>query len=204
MSRPRCARRARAIAQTYSGAANQATEAWVGRACGNVPRGANPELPHSVELTRPRYAAQLVNSTIGEREPGSRSEVPYRAGYQDLTWLCDSADAGGRMHRDAPDSRPVDLGLARVNPATQLESKSGRPPTNLLCTSDRSARSVEDGEQPVARSVDLLSLKGQELLLDLVEKCRQHVSPARVAELDSPLGRPHDIEKQDRQETTLT
>src|SRR3954452_8660427 len=31
MSRPRCARRARAIAQTYSGAANQATEAWVGR-----------------------------------------------------------------------------------------------------------------------------------------------------------------------------
>src|SRR5947208_16034332 len=32
MSRPRCARRARAIAQTYSGAANQATEAWVGRA----------------------------------------------------------------------------------------------------------------------------------------------------------------------------
>src|SRR5439155_15377477 len=29
MSRPRCARRARAIAQTYSGAANQATEAWV-------------------------------------------------------------------------------------------------------------------------------------------------------------------------------
>src|SRR2546430_8924788 len=33
MSRPRCARRARAIAQTYSGAANQATEAWVGPAC---------------------------------------------------------------------------------------------------------------------------------------------------------------------------
>ncbi len=28
MSRPRCARRARAIAHTYSGAANQATEAW--------------------------------------------------------------------------------------------------------------------------------------------------------------------------------
>src|SRR5512133_1776124 len=36
MSRPRCARRARAIAQTYSGAANQATEAWVGPACGNL------------------------------------------------------------------------------------------------------------------------------------------------------------------------
>src|SRR6266480_631039 len=33
MSRPRCARRARAIAQTYSGAANQATEAW---GCGSV------------------------------------------------------------------------------------------------------------------------------------------------------------------------
>jgi hypothetical protein len=30
-----------------------------------------PALPHSVELTRLRYAAQLVNSTIGESEPGS-------------------------------------------------------------------------------------------------------------------------------------
>src|SRR5205809_1070722 len=40
MSRPRCARRARAIAQTYSGAANQATEAWVGPVFGNDPRTA--------------------------------------------------------------------------------------------------------------------------------------------------------------------
>jgi hypothetical protein len=39
MSRPRCARRARAIAQTYSGAANQATEAWVGRASSRLRLG---------------------------------------------------------------------------------------------------------------------------------------------------------------------
>src|SRR5436190_15738940 len=47
MSRPRCARRARAIAQTYSGAANQATEAWVGPAFRNDARvrcAALPEL----------------------------------------------------------------------------------------------------------------------------------------------------------------
>src|SRR5204863_6024934 len=37
MSRPRCARRAGAIAQTYSGAANQATEAWVAPVFRNVP-----------------------------------------------------------------------------------------------------------------------------------------------------------------------
>src|SRR6266480_4368890 len=65
MSRPRCARRARAIAQTYSGVANQATEAWVAPVVGNVTRVTQ------VALTAvPEGSGQLVLREIEDRDLG--------------------------------------------------------------------------------------------------------------------------------------
>src|SRR5881396_4088461 len=70
MSRPRCARRARAIAQTYSGAANQATEAWVARACSRQSTvGCNQDA-----LVADRYKDQLASASCQTSTPRPASD----------------------------------------------------------------------------------------------------------------------------------
>src|SRR5437764_14321534 len=71
MSRPRCARRARAIAETYSGAANQATEAWVGRACFRLARALaqwRADVDHALVLDRDEVGADSHRHFLDVRE----------------------------------------------------------------------------------------------------------------------------------------
>src|SRR5206468_12212763 len=76
MSGPRCARRARAIAQTYSGAANQATEAWVGPAFRNVPRPSGQS-----NLGSEAWLPSIMNGRNG------RTSTPLPAVQRRLTLL---------------------------------------------------------------------------------------------------------------------
>ena len=58
-------------------------------------------LPHGVELTWLGYTAQLVNSTIVERESCARGQVSHGAGDEDLSRLRQPADACSHVDRDS-------------------------------------------------------------------------------------------------------
>src|SRR5262249_36570947 len=102
------------------------------------------------------------------------------------------------MNGNASDPCLLDFGLARVDAATKLKPESRRTRTGFPGAANCPARAVEYGQHPVACSVDLLSIESCEFLLDLVEERRQYVAPARIAELDRPLGGSSDIEEEDR------
>ena len=84
MSRPRCARRARAIAQTYSGAANQATEAWVAPAFAN---DANVRMSCEDRSVLPESAYCGVGS-IREGHRGAAGNVSGELGIAERGAAC--------------------------------------------------------------------------------------------------------------------
>src|SRR5436309_12119085 len=112
MSRPRCARRARAIAQTYSGAANQATEAWVAPAFANAPRRAETGRNGGSVFPLRRSVGRLYTlnraDCLHDRKP-----VPVHPEVADLPVLHLIPRTGSRLPPFASWSDPAKVALVR-------------------------------------------------------------------------------------------
>ena len=155
-------------------------------------------LPHGVELTWLGYTAQLVNSTIVEREscarrPGARTVLETSTSLgcaspqmRAATWTATPRTLEPSTFRRSPS----------VDAASELKPERGSPCARLLRTSNRSTRALEDDQQSVACSVDLQAVKGDELLLDLIEQRRQQVLPSSITQLHRPRSRPGNIQKE--------
>src|SRR5207302_9396964 len=83
----------------------------------------------------------------------------------------------------------VQLALSRVDAGANIQSQLAHAFNHLLGTADRPRRSVESGEEAVARGVPLLAAKPKQGAANDGVVALQQLAPAAVSELGSPLRR---------------
>src|SRR5829696_1971399 len=146
---------------------------------------------------RARNTLELVLAAVLELDPRTCDEVLHGrrdenfAGSGERSYAC--ADRDG----DAGDLVVVQLALARVQAGTKLDAEGAHLLGHGLRAADRPRRAVERGEEAVARSVLFLAAKARELAPHERVMTSQQLTPALVAELTDPLGRPDDVREEE-------
>ena len=94
-----------------------------------------------------------MRAAIGELEIGPRDEIADGARDQDLIGFGKARHPGRDMDRDPADIVALDLDLAGMHAAPDIEVERARRVDDARAAADRARRSVEGREEPVAPSV---------------------------------------------------
>ena len=100
------------------------------------------------------------------------------------------------MHRDARDPGLHDVELAGVQTGPDLDAELMHALDDREGAADGASRPVEDGEKPVATSIDLAAAESRQLCSDQPVVIAYQSSPARIAEGDCPARRLHHVGEQ--------
>src|SRR5690349_20246017 len=138
-----------------------------------------------------------------EAQVGARDEILHGARDENLSRLGERRDAGADGYRDAGDFPVGDFALAGVQAGPDLELQRLERLANGRRSKHRPRRAVEDGEETVAGRVELAALELRELTAHDGVMPLQELSPARVAEGRSSLGRADDVHEEDGREDAL-
>jgi hypothetical protein len=107
------------------------------------------------------------------------------------------------MHGDAAHPRSRDLALPGVKPRSYLEAERVDCVADGARAPDGSGGAVEDGEEAVARHVDLAPAEAFELPPGDADISLEHLPPASVAHRGRLLRRAHDVGEHDRDEHAI-
>src|SRR4051812_2240683 len=133
----------------------------------------------------------------GEGEPGAGHEVADGARHEHFAWPGKAGDAVGDMHGNAADLSPPPFDLAGVESRSQVKLALRTFVDDRFGTPNRTRRTVEGRQDPVAVPADLMPAVDGELSADHlvvhVERCR----PPAVAELDDVRRALDDVGEQD-------
>ena len=97
------------------------------------------------------------------------------------------------MNCDAAHFAVQQLALARVQPCAHLEAEVAHPFGDRAGAAYGPGRSVEAGEEPVARRVELASAEAHELTPDQGVVFLEQLAPAAIAEVCRPRRRADDV-----------
>jgi hypothetical protein len=101
-----------------------------------------------------RYALQRVNAPGSECVAGAHGEVAHCRGDDDFARSRLIEDSRCDVDRDSFHVGPMDRALARVHSGANLEIELLAPVTDRKSAADRSTRSVEHSQNPIARGLD--------------------------------------------------
>ncbi len=107
------------------------------------------------------------------------------------------------MDGDAADVVVAQLDLTRVYARPHLETQTPQDVADRHGTPDRAGRSVEPGEEAVARGVDLTAVEALKLAPDLGIVPAEQFLPSLVAQLDRAFRGVDDVGKQQRGQDAL-
>jgi hypothetical protein len=97
---------------------------------------------------------QSVRTAIGELDSGTGYEVPDCAGHQHFVRVRSRCNPRADVYRDSAYVVADQLTFTGMQPGAHLEAQSLHSLADCARTSDRARRTVERGQQPVARGVD--------------------------------------------------
>ncbi len=143
---------------------------------------------------------EYVDTAILEAQATRLRDRARDLGHEDLIGRGGAHDPRRLVHRDAADIAVDELDLAEVDAGTHAEPVALRATPNRRRAPQRLARTVEGGEQPVARRLDLLTPVSLELCSGAYEVLGDERPPARVSELRRPRRRVHEVREEERGE----
>jgi hypothetical protein len=95
------------------------------------------------------------------------------------------------------------LALARVDSGAHVEPEIAHAVDDRAGAANRTSRSVEAGEEPGARGVELRPAKALELPADQRVVPVEEIAPHSVSELGCTLGRPDEVGEEERGENAV-
>src|SRR5262249_40494253 len=110
-----------------------------------------------------RGAAEDAAAALGELEPGAGDEVIDRLGNKHLAGLSLGGDAGSDVDHGTADAMPFHLDLSCVHASPDGETEVPERAHDRRPATDRARRTVEDGECPDVRGIDLASAEPAQL-----------------------------------------
>ena len=116
---------------------------------------------------------------------------------------CGRRDPRRLMHGGAPHVVAYHLHLARVHTGANVETQRACAIADPYRSADRASRTVEHGEEPITRRVDLAPAKAVELVADLSVVPTEQLSPRPVAKPYRGLRRRDDVREQQRRDHTI-
>src|SRR5262249_59597813 len=96
-------------------------------------------------------------------DAGARHKIPDGSRGQHLLGASGRGDARAGVHGDAADLRSGHLAFAGMESRPDLEAELADRIAEGARAADRARRAIEDGEEAVARHVDLASTEALEL-----------------------------------------
>src|SRR6266545_3335853 len=136
---------------------------------------------------------QLVEAAVLERDLRACDQVFDGARDENLAGLCLRGNARSDGNRDSARLLPHQLALPRVKAGPNLEPERAHILHQRTRTLDRPARTVERGEEAVARSVDLLAVELPQPAPNESVMLLEQRTPRRVPELRGTLCRADDV-----------
>src|SRR5260370_40473876 len=110
---------------------------------------------HREESPDPLYSLELVFPPVFELDSRSRDEVDDCPRRKDFPCFGEGGHAGGDVNADPADVIAPQFDLARVDARPDLDAERADRIPDGAGTAHRSARSVEGGQNAIARRLDL-------------------------------------------------
>jgi hypothetical protein len=117
--------------------------------------GVSRRLGEAVDPARARKALELVLAGVLDLEIRSLKEADRSSGDEHLPGLREGSDTGDCMHGDAADVAGLALDLARVDAGADQQPVVLGAVANCGGAPDSARRTVEEGQEAVARGRDL-------------------------------------------------
>lgn len=121
------------------------------------PLAREASVSHSVEVPAAGNALQLVLASGLERDPRSGDEILHGLRDEDLGRSCKGSHSCADVDRDPLDFTAGNVDLSRVQTGPDLKAKGLYGFGDRQRASDTSSGSVERGQEPVSRGVDLVA-----------------------------------------------
>jgi hypothetical protein len=145
-----------------------------------------------------RDSLQKVCAAVFKRDTGSVHEVFHRARYEYFPGLCLRDDAGTDVDGDSTDVVAPQFAFAAVQSAPDLDPEFWHPLGERGGAPDRSCRSVESDQEPVAGVFDLAALESRDFLAGDVVVAPEQLPPLAIADFGCAPCRVHDVREHDR------
>src|SRR5829696_1600290 len=146
------------------------------------------------------HTLQRVTTAVDEVDVGSVDEISHRARDKHLARTGEGGNPGADVHGDARQVVPAQLALTTVNAGPDLEPEVTGADRDRPGAVDRTSRSVEGGQEPVAGCVHLVTAVAAELAPDCCVVPVEEVVPAPVAFGGGAGGRIDDVREEHRLE----
>ena len=172
-------------------------------ACGRTGRGRRSRSALGTGATPPAPPSAAWAPRSSKRDPRTDDEVLDRGRHQDVARSCEGRDPCTDVDGDPPDIGIGQLDLARVQAGAHLQADGADGLADSRGASDRSGRSIEDGQEPVAGRLDLAAAVSVQLGPYGEVMRRKERSPTLVAELGSTAGGVDDVREEHGREDAI-
>jgi hypothetical protein len=147
------------------------------------------------ELPVARDTLEAVGAAIGEAEAGACDEVADDGGDEHVSRSRRRGHPRADVHRDPAHASSLVLDFAGVQPGVDVKAEAARGVTHGAGAAHGALRRIEDREEAITGSIDLLTAEPRQLPPDEGLIALLGVMPAPVAQFDGELGRAADVDK---------
>ena len=133
-------------------------------------------------------ALERAVATVCEAQSGAGDQILYRAGHQNFVRTCERGNARADVDRNATDILAHHLALAGMETGTDFNSKLMDFVADSASTTHAACRSVEGGQNTVARALDLMTTETRKITLDYGMVIVEKTAPTAIAKFSSFLG----------------
>jgi len=138
-----------------------------------------------------------MNAPVLEFDPRTRNQIANRPRDKYLARPSLSGHPRTGVDRDTSKLAADEFALPGMQSSSDLQAERMQTIADCARAADRSSRSVESRQEPVARRVNLLSPPASKLPAHESMVCLEQVTPAAITEVCRTLGGANDIGHQD-------
>ena len=152
---------------------------------------------HGKQLPQARHTLQFMVTSVNERDARSGDQVDHCPGHEHLGGACQGGDACTDMDCYASDIVPCTDDLAGMESRPYVDPETLKLVANRQPTLDRSCGSVEEGEEPIPRRVDLPPPEVLQLPTDGFVMHGKKFAPTLIANLGGRDRRANNVREED-------